>query len=208
MSKQKKVIVLIGPQGSGKSTLLKHFMSKGFIGITMSDVLKEKSKNDPAFAKKYHIGANIGRGTLVPDEGIRRAFVSKLKGYKLKEEDFILDGCTRTIQQLFMVYNEFIFSHRIIFLNIECPIDVCLERIKNRVKIDIANGNEPRIDDVNNDGEFDKEKVRARIMKFVENLPPIVEGISSSLLKYFVIDGEMPPDIVVAEAESYLSKID
>jgi len=85
--------IFLGPPGAGKGTQAKYLADKyGFKHISTGDILREAVKNKTSLgikAKEY-----MERGELVPDH-IMIGLIEEV----LPEDNFILDGFPRTVEQ-------------------------------------------------------------------------------------------------------------
>lgn len=86
-------IILFGAPGSGKGTqaivLSEHYKLKR---ISLGDIFREEVKKDSPLGKE--VKSYMEKGLLVPD-----ALVSKVVEENLNEENFILDGYPRNLNQ-------------------------------------------------------------------------------------------------------------
>jgi len=86
-------IILFGAPGSGKGTqaivLSEHYKLKR---ISLGDIFREEVKKDSSLGKE--VKSYMEKGLLVPD-----ALVSKVIEENLNEENFILDGYPRNLNQ-------------------------------------------------------------------------------------------------------------
>jgi len=86
-------IILFGAPGSGKGTqaivLSEHYKLKR---ISLGDIFREEVKKDSSLGKE--VKSYMEKGLLVPD-----ALVSKVVEENLNEENFILDGYPRNLNQ-------------------------------------------------------------------------------------------------------------
>lgn len=130
-SARKQCLLLFGPPGSGKGTQAEKLVEKkSYAHISTGDIFRENFRKETALgaeAKKY-----VDAGHLVPDSitlGMLKDAIANLK-----ENQFILDGFPRTLdqaEQLEALSEELKFDiTKVIFLQV--PDEVLFERLTGR----------------------------------------------------------------------------
>lgn len=118
-------LVILGPPGSGKGTHSKILSKKlGLKHISTGDVIREEIKKQTDFGKKCR--EFVKKGKLVPDEII----ISILKS-TLPDDDFILDGFPRTLNQAKML-DTITNIDKVIFM--EVSDDEIVSRLSSRLQ--------------------------------------------------------------------------
>lgn len=150
-------IIMLGAPGSGKGTqgeiLEKH---TGFKRYVISDLIKKESK------PKSEISNKIAKGELLANDDIFRIFRKNFKS----EEQIILDGIPRTLDQAYWLYG-FLIKHnydmKLIFLNVNEK--KLLKRITSRFYCPICHRvyniltNKPKVEGI---CDFDSSKLIQR----------------------------------------------
>lgn len=176
-------IILIGAPGSGKGTQGEILQKRtGFKKYIMSSLIKEaiKEGNKP-WAKNY----DMEDGTLLTDSDVFELFREKFKG----EDEVILDGIPRTLDQSFWLYG-FLTQHKydIRVIYIKADEEKLLNRILLRAK------KEGRKDDT-------KEIFNDRLKIFDKVKEVIVSVYNNSVIR---INGDQEVDKVAKDIEEIL----
>lgn len=94
-------LVLLGLPGAGKGTQAKRIAEKYHLtAISTGEMLREATKEKDTFGLR--VQEYMNKGELVPDEWINSLVKSRLQA-KDVENDFVLDGYPRTLQQAKML---------------------------------------------------------------------------------------------------------
>jgi len=91
----KFVLIFLGKPGAGKGTQLQYMFDRGYIGISVGEVLRSMAKKDTPEAKKLRNIMNSGK--LLPS-----AFVMDLVAKAIpnnRKTGIIFDGCVRQLEQ-------------------------------------------------------------------------------------------------------------
>jgi adenylate kinase family enzyme len=170
----KRAVILLGPPAVGKGSVSALLSSFGYRVITMSDILHEKIAADKNFEKNFL--SMVQEGGLVPDQFILEVLFEKIKLFN--GDNIVLDGCTRTLNQKKFVYDWLVGNgYSVLFIYLEAEEKVCIERMGIRTQEFKSNGQEPRVDDQNQNA-----KIR-RLRNFYDNIDPILESISNGFLR-------------------------
>lgn len=90
-------LVILGLPGAGKGTQAENIAEKyGLNAISTGAILRDAAKEEGRFRKE--VQEYMSQGELVPDEWMNRLVKDYLEENEL-EDDFILDGYPRTLQQ-------------------------------------------------------------------------------------------------------------
>lgn len=122
-------IILFGAPGSGKGTqatvLSEHFKLKK---ISLGDIFREEVKKDSKLGKE--VKSYMEKGLLVPDE-----LVSRIVEENVNEENFLLDGYPRNINQA-KTLDEILQKQGKdvdVFINLEVDEKTIIERLSKRL---------------------------------------------------------------------------
>lgn len=174
----KRAVILLGPQGSGKGTqaknLITSFSSFGKVSyLEMGEILRNKRNKDPVMDTLFK--SFVDRGDRVPDHIIEEIFKEKFLRLLNSTDNFILDGCIRTVQQanfIKKIFNENGISFIVIVL------DLPKQRCKERIRVRISESDRPRPDDL------DDEAVENRLNAYFSSLFPILDVLGD----YKIVD--------------------
>ena len=199
MENKKKAIILLGPSAVGKGFISQFILPFGFKYLLMSNLLKERIDRDQQFKSDFLNTMN--GGLLLNDQ-----YVIDTLGAVLNTEsksNLVLDGCTRSIEQLNFVL-DFLLENQysIIVIKLDASESVCLERMGIRKSEAITNGLEPRKDDLHENSQ--KTKLRL----YFSSIDDILGIISDRKINISNINAEIPKAKVVLELFSLLISID
>jgi adenylate kinase len=185
-------VLILGPQGSGKGTQAQRIAaSYGLAHIATGDMLRQ------AIAAKTELGLRVkplyDAGELVPDDLIIGLIRERLEVDDV-DEGFILDGFPRTMAQaeaLDAMLREIDRSLTVV-LQLDVPIDVCVERLSKRAE------EEGRVDDT-------PEAIRTRLGLYRQETEPVVEHYRAQG-NLVVIHGDRDVDEVFDEIQQALEQ--
>jgi len=187
-------VLILGPQGSGKGTQAQRIAaSYGLAHIATGDMLRQ------AIAAKTELGLRVkplyDAGELVPDDLIIGLIRERLEVDDV-DEGFILDGFPRTMAQaegLDAMLRQIDRSLTVV-LQLDVPIDVCVERLSKRAE------EEGRVDDT-------PEAIRTRLGLYRQETEPVVEHYRAQG-NLVVIHGDRDVDEVFDEIQQALEQIE
>ncbi len=131
-SKDKTVIILLGPPGSGKGTQAKRLSAELKIPhISTGDLFRENLSKDTNLGKKAK--EYIHAGKLVPDELVIEMLMDRIRRSDC-DNGYLLDGFPRTIPQA-EVIDRFLeeLGNRTSVLNLDVADDNVIKRISGRL---------------------------------------------------------------------------
>lgn len=178
MSEIKLCFGLGGPC-SGKGTWIKGVQQvrTDVSVISMSKELLLK-KEDPVVGPR--VAMEMKLGLHVHHEVASECFWRVAGGVIYRDQDVIADGCIRTPQQALEYVNRLREHgiHKLLGIFIDTPADICLERMKERAKI------ENRVDD--NESSM---AVRMYLYEYVEK--PAIQVLTELGIPIYRIDGRL-----------------
>ncbi len=134
---RKFVISLIGAPASGKgyiaSSLIRELEERyGLEGDDVKDIsvgamIRQELKNNTLLGQK--LAANMIEGGLVPDDMVNKMLSEMLE--EIKARVLILDGYPRTVGQV-KEFNKLVANYNSAVIFRDTPVDLILERVKNR----------------------------------------------------------------------------
>ncbi|MCA9495955.1 MAG: nucleoside monophosphate kinase [Nanoarchaeota archaeon] len=113
-NEKKLAVIMLGAPGSGKGTqgeLLER--NTGFKRYVMSDLIKKGLKKGTELYDKVYV-----KGILIDDSDIFNIFRKQFKG----ENDIIIDGIPRTLDQAYWLYGYLVrhnYDIKLVFLNLD-----------------------------------------------------------------------------------------
>jgi adenylate kinase len=184
--------MILGPQGSGKGTQAQRIAaSYALVHIATGDMLRQ------AITAKTELGLRVkplyDAGELVPDELMIELIRERLEADDV-DEGFILDGFPRTMAQaeaLDAMLREIDRSLTVV-LQLDVPIDVCVERLSKRAE------EEGRVDDT-------PEAIRTRLGLYRQETEPVIEHYRAQGC-LVVIHGDRGVDEVFEEIQRALEQ--
>ena len=186
---QTKVIAIVGGPGCGKGTQCKRLVdAHKFVHISTGDLLREKKKTSPDFAKEMDSGKLVSSDIVV--NLVKEAFA------KDKSAIYLLDGFPRN-QENMDIWKKIIGnSAKIEFmLFLQTSDEIMIQRMQKRA----AESEAKRADDI------DDEIQKNRIQVFKNETLPIVESFKRDN-KCHMINGDMDLDHVTSEVNSALKE--
>ena len=134
---KKFVISLIGAPASGKgyiaSSLIKRlkeyygFMDADITSISVGAMIRQEIKEKTPLGVK--LAANMKEGGLAPDSMVNEMLSDTLE--KIKSKVLILDGYPRTVGQV-KEFDKLVVKYNSAVIFRDTPVDLILERVKNR----------------------------------------------------------------------------
>lgn len=196
-------VSFIGPQGSGKSTQLKMLATMGYHPFVMSDILTAAQASDPEFAKTSALC--MVRGELVPTPVTFPKYVEAIAPKIQDQLNIAIDGMPRDLEQVQLQHGHLRLhdydSMYLLFVlhpENETAIEIAKYRIAKRVKEMLANGEQPRADDL------DPVKVHKRLTTYFSNLPGMLDYLSGTGAIVHQIDAYPAPDKVSMQIKACL----
>lgn len=189
-------LVILGLPGAGKGTQAENIAEKyGLNAISTGAILRDAAKEEGRFRKE--VQEYMSQGELVPDEWMNRLVKDYLEENEL-EDDFILDGYPRTLQQAKALEAYLQRKNQtldaVLFLDVD--EDVLRQRLLQRSK---SHSLEKKRQD-------DQPEV-------IENRLRINKELTESLLEFYqqrnllyVINGEGDPDTVFKTIEKVINR--
>lgn len=189
-------LVILGLPGAGKGTQAENIAEKyGLNAISTGAILRDAVKEEGRFRKE--VQEYMSQGELVPDEWMNRLVKDYLEENEL-EDDFILDGYPRTLQQAKALEAYLQRKNQtldaVLFLDVD--EDVLRQRLLQRSK---SHSLEKKRQD-------DQPEV-------IENRLRINKELTESLLEFYqqrnllyVINGEGDPDTVFKTIEKVINR--
>ena len=176
---QTKVISIVGGPGCGKGTQCKQMVeTHSFVHISTGDLLREKKKTNPEFAKEMDSGKLVSSDIVVK--------LVKEQFEKNKSAIFLLDGFPRNQENLDVWRKIIGNSAKIEFmLFLKTSDEVMKSRMAHRAKT----SEQVRTDDINDDTQNN------RINVFRNETIPIVDKFTEDKVCQ-VIDGDLSADEV------------
>lgn len=186
---QTKVIAIVGGPGCGKGTQCKRIVSSHkFVHISTGDLLREKKKTSPEFAKEMDSGKLVSSDIVV--NLVKEAFA------KDKNATYLLDGFPRNQENLEAWKQILGNSAKIEFmLFLQTSDEVMIQRMQKRA----IESESKRADDT------DDAVQKNRIGVFKTETIPIVEMFKNDK-KCHVINGDMDMDHVTSEINAALKE--
>lgn len=186
---QTKVIAIVGGPGCGKGTQCKRIVdTHKFIHISTGDLLREKKKTSPEFAKEMDSGKLVNSDIVV--NLVKEAFA------KDKSATFLLDGFPRNQENLDVWKKILGNTAKIEFmLFLQTSDEVMMQRMQKRAE----ESETKRADDT------DDQIQKNRIEVFKKETIPIVE-IFKKDGKCHLINGDMDLDHVTSEINAALKE--
>ena len=186
---QTKVIAIAGGPGCGKGTQCKRIVdTHKFIHISTGDLLREKKKTSPEFAKEMDSGKLVNSDIVV--NLVKEAFA------KDKSATFLLDGFPRNQENLDVWKKILGNTAKIEFmLFLQTSDEVMMQRMQKRAE----ESETKRADDT------DDQIQKNRIEVFKKETIPIVE-IFKKDGKCHLINGDMDLDHVTSEINAALKE--
>lgn len=184
---QVKVIAIVGGPGCGKGTQCKRIVDNHkFVHISTGDLLREKKKTSPEFAKEMDSGKLVSSDIVV--KLVKEVFE------KDRTATYLLDGFPRNKENL-NVWKKIIGnSAKIEFmLFLKTSDEVMMQRMNKRA----AESEVKRADDTND------EIQKNRIEVFKKETMPIVDMFVKEK-KCYILNGDMDLDHVTSEIENAL----
>lgn len=186
---QTKVIAIVGGPGCGKGTQCKRMVdAHKLVHISTGDLLREKKKTNPQFAKEMESGKLVNSDIVV--KLVKEAFA------KDKNATYLLDGFPRNQENLDVWKKIIGNSAKIEFmLFLQTSDEVMMQRMSKRA----AEAETKRADDASD------ETQKNRIQVFKNETLPIVEKFKQEN-KCHVINGDMDVDHVTSEINAALKE--
>lgn len=188
-------ILVFGPPGSGKGTLGRFLASAGTqYHLSSGDIFRSLPAHSPA-GKLYYSYAS--KGQLLPDDAtieIWKYYVHGLiatNSYYPENQDLLLDGIPRTLEQAKMLSSHVDVRH-IIVLEVSNSKEL-LKRMQNRARI------EGRMDDI------DSGVLKARLEIYESKIHEILSFYPKHLISH--VNGEQKPLEVLRDVLVRLSHL-
>jgi adenylate kinase len=150
-----KKLLFLGMPGSGKGTQAKLLEEKGFIPISIGEIMREAIKNKDKTIEPYK--DYIAQGGLVPDKIIFDLIEKEVKN----SEKYVLDGAVRTLPQAKFIKEKKLIDGVIFFTLIE---EIAEKRILSR--------DEGREDD-------NKEVIHRRFEEYNKKTKPVIDFLKN-----------------------------
>jgi adenylate kinase len=205
-------VVMLGPPGAGKGTQAERLASgRGLPKISTGDILREAVQAGTEMGQRAK--ATMEAGNLVSDD-VMIGIVRERLDRDDARRGFVLDGFPRTVVQATALDGMVDGRGPLVVLDIVVPEDVLVRRLATRRICSKCGVNAAvewtgdcqqcggplvaRIDD-------GVEIVRERLKVFLRQTKPLVDYYSTRST-FRSIDGNQPPDVVMAKIETALDE--
>ncbi len=211
-----KLVIFFGPPGSGKGTQASLLAdNKKLLHLEASKILEEKFRKSVSGEKikiddkDYDFDEQKRRwkeGYLVEDGFVAFAIKEKIKSMQMTEEDILLDGYPRTIEQITPVMDFFLSLYdvsNILVIALQVEEEESIKRNENRRVCTLMRHpiiNSPETKDLSIcpiDGsplqkrELDKrEVIKTRLQEFKEQTLPVLDYLSKQGVFISYVDGK------------------
>lgn len=193
------IVIFLGPPGAGKGTQAAHIVERyGIPQLSTGDMLRAAAAaQTPVGVKAKEI---MDAGNLVSDD-----IVGAIVSDRIEEPDcangFLLDGFPRTLVQAEMLDEILAGKGLSVDVVIELKVDetVLVDRLRNRIKEAVAQGQEVRADD-------NEETFAKRLGVYREQTAPLIPYYEKQG-KLRAVDGMGTVEAVSAQIDAILDPI-
>ncbi len=198
---QTKNFVLISAPGSGKGTFSQYMKNKhDYIQICPGDLFRKEILNQTELGKQ--IQNTVESGQYVDESIVCNIIKNHLTCIINQKKNFIIDGFPRSeysMSYLLQLLQELEILDQVVFIQLECPDEICIQRIINRIICNQCNFvsskddsiNEPRCKQCNNTLTTRKGDslsiAHDRLQYFHENIEPLLHKDNMAHLKIIKI---------------------
>lgn len=169
ISSMRKMIILMGGQGVGKGTFARMLREHHkYNYIETGKMLRDAAATNKAIAE------TMARGELLPFETLVKLVSDNI----VKDQDVLLDGFPRTLEQAKWLMDNYADKFDIHILYLDVPEEIMVKRIQKRIR---EGGG--RADDA------DASAVRKRLETFWKTTKPAIDWLSTvSSIKFSDVD--------------------